>query len=209
MSCTKLNEGCLGGFSYLIGGRYGQDQGFVAEECFPYQGVVSHIRFFGYMYDCIQIYSLIRLIIKSKIISVLFSNPYIAHYSLWTSQCIDNLALALTCSTTGCGLFDGPKLQQNVHRRLWIRRRFLRGFQRREHDGGSCIQGTFGCGYHVLQRSQCVLWGHLPSRGGTQSRIRTLLRKNFLRATNLLFLCFRRAIQFLYSVIVWIDSLAR
>ena len=41
VSCTKLAEGCNGGFYYLIGGRYAQDQGLVSEDCNPYLGVVS------------------------------------------------------------------------------------------------------------------------------------------------------------------------
>ncbi|KAF2359367.1 Peptidase C1A papain C-terminal [Trinorchestia longiramus] len=39
VSCSKISEGCAGGFAYLIAGRYGQDQGFVAEQCNEYQGV--------------------------------------------------------------------------------------------------------------------------------------------------------------------------
>ncbi|XP_047735534.1 dipeptidyl peptidase 1-like [Hyalella azteca] len=38
VSCSRISEGCAGGFPYLIAGRYAQDQGFVAEECNPYLG---------------------------------------------------------------------------------------------------------------------------------------------------------------------------
>nr|ADO65979.1 cathepsin C [Eriocheir sinensis]ADO65981.1 cathepsin C [Eriocheir sinensis] len=38
VSCTPLAQGCAGGFSFLIAGRYAQDQGVVAEECNPYTG---------------------------------------------------------------------------------------------------------------------------------------------------------------------------
>lgn len=31
----------MGGFAYLIAGRYAMDQGVVAEECNPYDGSVS------------------------------------------------------------------------------------------------------------------------------------------------------------------------
>ncbi|MCL4151157.1 UNVERIFIED_CONTAM: hypothetical protein GTU68_042760, partial [Idotea baltica] len=39
VDCSILSQGCIGGFNYLIAGRYAQDQGVVAEECNPYQGV--------------------------------------------------------------------------------------------------------------------------------------------------------------------------
>merc|ERR1712212_284096 len=38
VSCSVLSQGCLGGFSYLVGGRYAMDQGVVAEECNTYTG---------------------------------------------------------------------------------------------------------------------------------------------------------------------------
>ncbi|KAK3852192.1 hypothetical protein Pcinc_041214 [Petrolisthes cinctipes] len=38
VSCSVLAQGCLGGFNYLTGGRYAQDQGLVAEECNIYTG---------------------------------------------------------------------------------------------------------------------------------------------------------------------------
>ncbi|KAK8401603.1 hypothetical protein O3P69_001024 [Scylla paramamosain] len=38
VSCSMLAQGCLGGFDYLIAGRYAQDQGVVAEECNTYTG---------------------------------------------------------------------------------------------------------------------------------------------------------------------------
>lgn len=40
MSCSVLSQGCAGGFSYLIAGRYAEDQGVVAEKCNPYTGKV-------------------------------------------------------------------------------------------------------------------------------------------------------------------------
>ncbi|XP_042217957.1 dipeptidyl peptidase 1-like [Homarus americanus] len=39
VSCSVLSQGCEGGFPYLVGGRYSQDQGIVAEECNPYTGL--------------------------------------------------------------------------------------------------------------------------------------------------------------------------
>ena len=39
VSCPKYSQRCEGGFPYLIAGKYGQDYGFVAEQCNPYQGV--------------------------------------------------------------------------------------------------------------------------------------------------------------------------
>ncbi|XP_069977054.1 dipeptidyl peptidase 1-like [Penaeus vannamei] len=36
VSCSVLSQGCMGGFAYLIAGRYAMDQGVVAEECNPY-----------------------------------------------------------------------------------------------------------------------------------------------------------------------------
>ncbi|XP_076028654.1 dipeptidyl peptidase 1-like isoform X2 [Oratosquilla oratoria] len=38
VSCSKLSQGCEGGFPYLIAGRYAQDKGVVAEKCAPYTG---------------------------------------------------------------------------------------------------------------------------------------------------------------------------
>ncbi|XP_071548235.1 dipeptidyl peptidase 1-like isoform X2 [Panulirus ornatus] len=38
VSCSVLSQGCIGGFNYLIAGRYAQDQGMVAEECNTYTG---------------------------------------------------------------------------------------------------------------------------------------------------------------------------
>lgn len=35
VSCSKYSQGCEGGFPYLIAGKYGQDYGFVAEQCNP------------------------------------------------------------------------------------------------------------------------------------------------------------------------------
>ncbi|XP_054160421.1 dipeptidyl peptidase 1-like [Oppia nitens] len=39
VSCSTYAQGCEGGFPYLIAGKYGQDYGFIPEECFPYRGV--------------------------------------------------------------------------------------------------------------------------------------------------------------------------
>ncbi|XP_071548230.1 dipeptidyl peptidase 1-like [Panulirus ornatus] len=41
VSCSVLSQGCMGGFDYLIAGRYAQDQGVVAEECNRYTGTDS------------------------------------------------------------------------------------------------------------------------------------------------------------------------
>ncbi|GFY38191.1 dipeptidyl peptidase 1 [Trichonephila inaurata madagascariensis] len=37
VGCSKYSQGCSGGFPYLIAGKYAQDFGVVAEECFPYE----------------------------------------------------------------------------------------------------------------------------------------------------------------------------
>ncbi|XP_042217948.1 dipeptidyl peptidase 1-like isoform X2 [Homarus americanus] len=37
VTCSKLSQGCEGGFEYLVAGRYAQDQGIVAEKCNPYK----------------------------------------------------------------------------------------------------------------------------------------------------------------------------
>ncbi|MPC15985.1 Dipeptidyl peptidase 1 [Portunus trituberculatus] len=44
VSCSMLSQGCDGGFSYLIAGRYAEDQGIVAEECNPYTGKVRKFK---------------------------------------------------------------------------------------------------------------------------------------------------------------------
>lgn len=38
VSCSAYSQGCEGGFPYLIAGKYAQDHGVVAEECYPYTG---------------------------------------------------------------------------------------------------------------------------------------------------------------------------
>ncbi|XP_049780745.1 dipeptidyl peptidase 1-like [Schistocerca cancellata] len=38
VSCSPLDQGCSGGFSYLVAGRYGKDYGLVEESCSPYVG---------------------------------------------------------------------------------------------------------------------------------------------------------------------------
>jgi len=38
VSCSRLSQGCDGGFPYLIAGRYGKDYGLVDEECNQYTG---------------------------------------------------------------------------------------------------------------------------------------------------------------------------
>ena len=38
VSCSKLSQGCEGGFPYLVAGRYAKDFGFVDESCNPYVG---------------------------------------------------------------------------------------------------------------------------------------------------------------------------
>ncbi|XP_071520204.1 dipeptidyl peptidase 1-like [Panulirus ornatus] len=37
VGCSKLSQGCEGGFPFLIAGRYAQDVGVVLEECSPYE----------------------------------------------------------------------------------------------------------------------------------------------------------------------------
>ncbi|XP_018021969.1 dipeptidyl peptidase 1, partial [Hyalella azteca] len=39
VGCSRLSQGCDGGFPYLIAGRYGQDMGLVSEKCIPYDNV--------------------------------------------------------------------------------------------------------------------------------------------------------------------------
>jgi len=36
VQCSIYSQGCDGGFPYLIAGKYGEDYGFVSEECNPY-----------------------------------------------------------------------------------------------------------------------------------------------------------------------------
>lgn len=38
VSCSTYSQGCEGGFPYLVAGKYAQDHGVVAEECYPYTG---------------------------------------------------------------------------------------------------------------------------------------------------------------------------
>ncbi|XP_069746985.1 dipeptidyl peptidase 1 [Narcine bancroftii] len=38
VSCSNYSQGCMGGFPYLIAGKYAQDFGVVIEDCFPYIG---------------------------------------------------------------------------------------------------------------------------------------------------------------------------
>ena len=38
VSCSNYSQGCEGGFAYLVG-KYGEDFGLVAEECYPYVGI--------------------------------------------------------------------------------------------------------------------------------------------------------------------------
>ncbi|ROT72508.1 cathepsin C [Penaeus vannamei] len=38
VGCSKLSQGCDGGFPFLIAGRYAQDVGVVLENCYPYEG---------------------------------------------------------------------------------------------------------------------------------------------------------------------------
>lgn len=35
IGCSRYNQGCLGGFPYLVG-KFGKEQGFVEEACQPY-----------------------------------------------------------------------------------------------------------------------------------------------------------------------------
>ena len=59
-----MAEGCIGGFNYLIGGRYAQDQGLVAEECNPYLADVSNfntLRFMNDLFSYVKMYHTILL----------------------------------------------------------------------------------------------------------------------------------------------------
>lgn len=38
VDCSEYSQGCAGGFSYLIGGKFAQDFGLIEEDCYPYQG---------------------------------------------------------------------------------------------------------------------------------------------------------------------------
>ncbi|KAH8876534.1 Cathepsin C isoform 3 [Schistosoma japonicum] len=38
VDCSPYSEGCNGGFPFLIAGKYGEDFGFVSEDCDPYTG---------------------------------------------------------------------------------------------------------------------------------------------------------------------------
>ena len=38
VSCSVYSQGCEGGFPYLVAGKYAQDHGVVAEDCYPYTG---------------------------------------------------------------------------------------------------------------------------------------------------------------------------
>lgn len=51
VSCSVLAQGCMGGFDYLIAGRYAMDQGVVAEHCNAYDGSVSENDLHNYLYD--------------------------------------------------------------------------------------------------------------------------------------------------------------
>ncbi|XP_069186066.1 dipeptidyl peptidase 1 isoform X2 [Procambarus clarkii] len=42
VSCSRLSQGCNGGYDYLVAGRYAQDQGVVVEACNPYTATEGH-----------------------------------------------------------------------------------------------------------------------------------------------------------------------
>ena len=42
VSCSNYSQGCEGGFAYLVG-KYGEDFGLVAEECYPYAVSYTHL----------------------------------------------------------------------------------------------------------------------------------------------------------------------
>ena len=42
VSCSYLAQGCMGGFDYLIAGRYAMEQGVVEESCNPYMANVRN-----------------------------------------------------------------------------------------------------------------------------------------------------------------------
>ncbi|XP_027203714.2 dipeptidyl peptidase 1-like [Dermatophagoides pteronyssinus] len=41
VDCSEYSQGCDGGFSYLIAGKYAQDFGVIDESCYPYKGVTG------------------------------------------------------------------------------------------------------------------------------------------------------------------------
>lgn len=38
VDCSQYSQGCMGGFPYLVGGKYSEDYGMVDESCVPYTG---------------------------------------------------------------------------------------------------------------------------------------------------------------------------
>ena len=38
VDCSQYSQGCEGGFPYLVAGKYAQDFGVIADECYPYVG---------------------------------------------------------------------------------------------------------------------------------------------------------------------------
>lgn len=38
IECSQYTQGCHGGWTYLVSGKYGEDFGFVDETCNPYIG---------------------------------------------------------------------------------------------------------------------------------------------------------------------------
>ena len=54
VGCSEYSQGCEGGFSYLIAGKYAQDFGIVEESCFPYKGVDTAC---NEAKDCVRYYA--------------------------------------------------------------------------------------------------------------------------------------------------------
>lgn len=38
VDCSEYSQGCEGGFPYLVAGKYAQDFGVMADQCYPYVG---------------------------------------------------------------------------------------------------------------------------------------------------------------------------
>lgn len=95
VSCSDYSQGCEGGFPYLIGGKYAQDFGMVAEECNPYIGkdstcsekscsrtFVAKYRYVGGFYGACNEESMKLSLVQSGPMSVSFEvYPDFMHYS--------------------------------------------------------------------------------------------------------------------------------
>eukprot|EP00088_Acartia_fossae_P009458 TRINITY_DN14583_c0_g1_i1.p1 TRINITY_DN14583_c0_g1~~TRINITY_DN14583_c0_g1_i1.p1 ORF type:complete len:353 (+),score=35.20 TRINITY_DN14583_c0_g1_i1:144-1061(+) len=85
VSCSKLSQGCDGGFPYLVAGRYGKDFGVVDEECNPYNGTDSvcstkkclrhytaRYQYVGGYYGACNEYEMKKALVKNGPLSVSF-----------------------------------------------------------------------------------------------------------------------------------------